>query len=176
LFMHTASVDRLIQWTKTEHRIFWNEYYSFDEGEHAPAAASFAGALPPEEAAAGVEAWFLNRAPGESTFVEAVKLRAKDGKPVPALLGVLRSVSRKRELLRVLGFACPLPADAAAADGASSARHAAQCSPADTATSAAARAGTANRSPVNRRAAGRMAAEPVTAGRVTALALTARRR
>ncbi len=96
----------------------WERLLGFDEGELAPAAASFARALPPEEAAAGVEAWFLNRAPGETTFFEALKLRAKDGKPLPALLGVLRSVSRKRELLRVLGFACPLPADAAAADGA----------------------------------------------------------
>ena len=88
------------------------------EGELPREAASFATALPPEEASAGVEAWWLNRAPGQHEFIEAVKLRAKDGKAVPVLLGAHRSVSRKRELLRVVGFACSLPADALVEEGA----------------------------------------------------------
>ncbi len=96
----------------------WESLLGYDEGELAATAASFAAALPPEEAAAGVEAWLLSRAPGQSMFVEPVKLRARDGKPVPALLGVHRTVSRKRELVRVVGFACTLPAGAAAEEGA----------------------------------------------------------
>ncbi len=96
----------------------WERLLGHAEGALPTAAASFAGALPPEEASAGVAEWLLTRAPGQNVFVEPVKLRAKDGKAVPVLLGVHRSVSRKRELLRVVGFACPLPAEAAAASGA----------------------------------------------------------
>ncbi len=81
-----------------------------DEGSLPSNAASFAGALPPEEASIGVTEWFLSRAPGESTFVEAIRLRSSDGKPVPALLGAHRSITRKRELTRVVGFVCKLPA------------------------------------------------------------------
>ncbi|HEY1107977.1 MAG TPA: PAS domain-containing protein, partial [Opitutaceae bacterium] len=86
-----------------------------DEGSLPATVASFASALPPEEASVGVTEWFLSRAPGESTFVEAVKLRSRDGKPVPVLLGVHRNVTRKRELTRVVGFVCTLPAGIGAA-------------------------------------------------------------
>ena len=86
-----------------------------DEGSLEPVAASFAAALPPEEAASGVEQWWLNRAVGQSAFSEVVRLRAKDGRPVPVLLGAHRAVTRKRELTRVVGFAVALPADLSSA-------------------------------------------------------------
>ncbi len=92
----------------------WEKLLGYEEEELARAAASFAAALPAEEAAAGVEAWLLARAPGQSSFVEAVRLRGKDGRPVPVLFGAHRTVTRKRELARVVGFACPLPADLSA--------------------------------------------------------------
>jgi PAS domain S-box-containing protein len=103
--------------------VFWfspafESLLGFAEGELTAAAASFAAALPPEEAAAGVEAWLLARSPGAPTFVERVKLRARDGKPVPVLLGVQRTITRKRELTRAVGFACALPAGATQEDGA----------------------------------------------------------
>jgi two-component system, cell cycle sensor histidine kinase and response regulator CckA len=96
----------------------WEKLLGYDEGELAPQAASFAAALPAEEATAGVEAWLLGRAPGQNSFVESVKLRAKDGKPVPVLLGLHRAVTRKRELTRVVGFACALPAEGVPEEGA----------------------------------------------------------
>ncbi|HVS53733.1 MAG TPA: PAS domain-containing protein [Opitutaceae bacterium] len=96
----------------------WEKLLGYDEGELAPATASFAAALPAEEASAGVEAWLLARSPGEHDFVEAVKLRAKDGRPVPVLLGLHRSVTKKRELTRAVGFAVPLPAEAMREEGA----------------------------------------------------------
>jgi two-component system cell cycle sensor histidine kinase/response regulator CckA len=97
-------------------KIFWfspafEKLLGYNEGELAPEAASFAAALPPEEASAGVEAWLLTRSPGQHAFVEAVRLRSKDGRAIPVLFGAHRSVTRKRELARVVGFACPLPAD-----------------------------------------------------------------
>ncbi|MSU25607.1 MAG: PAS domain S-box protein [Opitutus sp.] len=105
-------------------KIFWfspafEKLLGHDEGELAPEPASFAAALPPEEASAGVEAWLLARAPGQNAFIEAVKLRAKDGRAVPVLFGAHRTLTRKRELTRVVGFACALPADlsAGAAEG-----------------------------------------------------------
>ena len=96
----------------------WEALLGYDEGELALEAASFAAALPAEEAAAGVEAWLLNRAPGQNAFAEIVRFRSKTGKPVPVLFGAHRTVTRKRELVRVVGFACQIPAGAAAEEGA----------------------------------------------------------
>jgi PAS domain S-box-containing protein len=96
----------------------WESLLGHGEGELKPEAASFAAALPPEEAAAGVEAWLLARAPGQTSFLEPVRLRGRDGRAVPVLFGAHRTVNRKRELTRVVGFACALPAEALAADGA----------------------------------------------------------
>jgi two-component system cell cycle sensor histidine kinase/response regulator CckA len=83
----------------------------YDEGELTPEPSSFTAALPPEEASAGLETWILARAPGHSSFVEVVRLRAKDGRPVPVLFGAHRSLTRKRDLSRLVGFAVALPAD-----------------------------------------------------------------
>ncbi len=98
----------------------WEKLLGYAEGELAPEAASFASALvasepsedglPPDEAADGAAAWLLARAPGESAFIEAIHLRAKDGRAVPVIFGAHRTLSRKRELLRAVAFACPLPA------------------------------------------------------------------
>ncbi|PAW67322.1 MAG: hypothetical protein B9S34_05805 [Opitutia bacterium Tous-C1TDCM] len=95
----------------------WESLLGYKEGELARTPASFGACLPPEEASAGVEAWLLARAPGETSFVEPVRLCAKDGKPVSVLFGAHRTVTRKRELTRVVGFACPLPAAAEPDEG-----------------------------------------------------------
>ncbi len=95
----------------------WEALLGYEEGELAPRAESFAAALPPEEASAGVTAWLLARSPGRSESLEPVRLRAKDGRPVPVLLGLHRTVTRKQELARVVGFAAALPANVAAAEG-----------------------------------------------------------
>lgn len=89
----------------------WEKLLGYAEGELAPAAASFTAALPPDEASGGLEAWLLTRAPGQASFVEAVRFRAKDGRPVPVLFGAHRSLTRKRDLARVVGFAVALAAD-----------------------------------------------------------------
>ena len=96
----------------------WEKLLGYAEDELPATSASFAAALPPEEASAGVAKWLLNRAPGQSAFVESIRLRAKNGRPVPVIFGVQRSVSRKHELLRVVGFACPLPSGAGHEEGA----------------------------------------------------------
>ncbi|MEY2879451.1 MAG: hypothetical protein RLZZ15_1831 [Verrucomicrobiota bacterium] len=103
-------------------KIFWfspafEKLLGHDEGALPPTAAAFAAALPPDEASVGVEAWLLARAPGRSAFVEAVSLHDRAGRAVRVLLGAVRTLTRKRDLARVVGFACPLPADLAAATG-----------------------------------------------------------
>ncbi|WP_414664145.1 PAS domain-containing hybrid sensor histidine kinase/response regulator [Horticoccus sp. 23ND18S-11] len=97
------------------HRVFWfspafERLLGYDEGELARKPESFAAVLPDEEAPNGTEPWILARAPGQTTFAEAVRLRAKDGRPVSVIIGAHRSLNRKRELVRVVGFICPLPA------------------------------------------------------------------
>ncbi|MEY4939803.1 MAG: hypothetical protein RIQ93_1538 [Verrucomicrobiota bacterium] len=88
----------------------WERLLGYEDGELAPAAASFAVALPPEEAALGVQAWLTARSPGHANFSEIVRLRAKDGRPQAVLIAGHRTVTRKRDLARVVGFACALPA------------------------------------------------------------------
>jgi len=75
-----------------------------------------AGALHPDEAPDGLKEYFLSRNPGQSTYIELCRLRHKNGDSFWALAGVLRHVSRKRELLRVTGFHLALPPDLPAFD------------------------------------------------------------
>ncbi|HXQ80536.1 MAG TPA: ATP-binding protein [Opitutaceae bacterium] len=84
--------------------------------------ATLAGAFPPEEFPGGIEAWLLHQEPGQSSFSKPVRLRGKDGRAIPALLSLNRTLTRKRTLARVVGFVCPIPegdsADAAPAPAA----------------------------------------------------------
>jgi PAS domain-containing protein len=97
--------------------VFWfspafERLLGFQDGELAPHPSSFASILPDEDAPMGTESWLLTLAPGQNVFTQLVKLRAKDGRAVSVVLGALRTLSRKRELVRVVGFVCPLPPEA----------------------------------------------------------------
>jgi two-component system cell cycle sensor histidine kinase/response regulator CckA len=67
--------------------------------------AALADALPPEECPGGLEKWLLAQAPGQSSFSRVVRLRTSDGKSLPAIVGINRTLTRKRTLARVVGFA-----------------------------------------------------------------------
>jgi two-component system, cell cycle sensor histidine kinase and response regulator CckA len=95
----------------------WETLLGYEEGTLPAEVASFGAALPPEEASAGVETWLLGRSPGKSSSLEAVRLRNREGAVVPVLLGLHRTITRKRELLRTVGFAVPLPAEALVEEG-----------------------------------------------------------
>lgn len=71
--------------------------------------AALSDALPPNEAQGGLEQWLLAQAPGQSSFSRTVNLRAGDGRSIPAILSIHRTLTRKRTLAHVVGFACPLP-------------------------------------------------------------------
>ena len=76
--------------------------------EPANGPAALSDVFTPEECPEGVEAWLLSQAPGQSTFTRMMHLRSKDGRSIPSLLGITRTVTRKRTLSRVVGFACPV--------------------------------------------------------------------
>jgi two-component system cell cycle sensor histidine kinase/response regulator CckA len=80
-------------------------------GVESPAngPAALADALPPGECPGGLEPWLLAQAPGQSTFSRVVNLRTSDGKSVPAILGINRTLTRKRALARVVGYAFAIP-------------------------------------------------------------------
>jgi two-component system cell cycle sensor histidine kinase/response regulator CckA len=80
-------------------------------GEPAPAsgAAALGAALPADECPDGVEAWLLAQDPGHASFTRVVRLRGAGDRSVPAIIGINRTLSRKRLLERAVGFACPLP-------------------------------------------------------------------
>ncbi|MBC7366929.1 MAG: PAS domain-containing protein, partial [Undibacterium sp.] len=90
----------------------WCRLLGHDEATAtADPATAFGQSLPAAEAASGLEVWFLNRAPGRTTFTEVVALRASDGRSLPVLLGAHRILNRKRDLTRVIGFISALPGD-----------------------------------------------------------------
>ncbi len=88
----------------------WERLLGYQEGELPATAASFAAALPADEADLGAAEWLLRRAPEPGPQVETATLRTRDGRDLPVILGVTRIISRRGELLRALGFACPAPA------------------------------------------------------------------
>jgi two-component system, cell cycle sensor histidine kinase and response regulator CckA len=83
-------------------------------GIPAPAdgALALTEAMGPQECPGGFEAWVLAQAPGQTAFSKVVQLRTADGQSVSVLLGLNRTLTRKRALVRVVGFACPLPGEA----------------------------------------------------------------
>ncbi len=93
----------------------WKKTLGYRDDELPHDLSSFSVALPPDELPGGVETWFLLRAPGQANFVEPVLLHRKDGSQLPVLLGAHRTLTRKRDLARVIGFITPAPAALAAA-------------------------------------------------------------
>lgn len=81
-------------------------------GELPADGEAFGAVLASPDAAGGVAAWWYARAPGLATFAEPVLLRTRDGRELAALLGAHRTLTRRRELQRVIGYVCPLPAGA----------------------------------------------------------------
>ncbi len=92
----------------------WRRLLGFGDGDTTEGEAAFAAVLPESAVEAGVGTFFLAPATGQTNFTEPVQLRHRDGRVLPFLLGVHRQLNRKRELVRVVGFVCPLPAAAAA--------------------------------------------------------------
>ena len=66
-------------------------------------------ALPVGETAGGLAAYFLTPQPGQTFFFTTIRLRHRSGGELCLYAGIVRLISPKRELHRVLGFVAPLP-------------------------------------------------------------------
>jgi two-component system cell cycle sensor histidine kinase/response regulator CckA len=96
----------------------WKRLLGYAPEELADGADTLTQVLHPDDAAGGLKEFFLARNPGQTAYLDLRRLRHKDGRYLWVLGGIFRQVSRKRELLRVLGFHCALPAELPVADGA----------------------------------------------------------
>ena len=88
----------------------WKRTLGWAAEDKAVDLEAFNSALPREVAPAGFEAWMLALAPGQAEVLQPVELVNKAGSRVTVLLGAHRSFNRKKELTRVTGFICGLPA------------------------------------------------------------------
>jgi PAS domain S-box-containing protein len=95
----------------------WKRLLGYGADDLADGADTLAQVLHPDDAAGGLKEFFLARHPGQAAYLDLCRLRHKDGHFLWVLGGVFRQVSRKRELLRVLGFHCALPAELPVAGG-----------------------------------------------------------
>ena len=93
----------------------WQKLLGWEEKDAAAGLAAFTAALPAAETAAGPEVWLLKHAVGQNPFIVPVQLQDKAGRTVDLVLGANRMLTRKRDLARVTGFICPLPAGLGAA-------------------------------------------------------------
>ena len=87
----------------------WKRLLGYAPKELADGPDALADVLHPEDAPAGLKEYFLTKFPGQPAYVDLCRLRQENGTYLWALEGVFRHVSRKRELLRVIGFHTPLP-------------------------------------------------------------------
>jgi PAS domain S-box-containing protein len=76
---------------------------------------SFLRALPAEESTGGLAAYFSTAQPGQPVYFAPLRLRHRNGSDLWGYTGVVRFISRKRELQRVLGFVAPMPEGTASA-------------------------------------------------------------
>ena len=87
----------------------WKRLLGYASEELAENPDTLARALHPDDAPAGLTEFFLSQNPGQPAYLDLCRLRHKDGRYLWVLAGVFRHVSRKRELLRVVGFHLALP-------------------------------------------------------------------
>ncbi len=78
-------------------------------GVEEPSVKTLLQALPETIADEGINVFFSTPAPGQPFFSQVLKLRAPDGKEISVVLGAHRQWSRRRELVRVVGFVFALP-------------------------------------------------------------------
>jgi PAS domain S-box-containing protein len=89
----------------------------YAETELPDSPDSFLRALPATETAGGLAAYFLKSRPGHAVYYDTLQLTHRSGSSLWVYAGIVRLISRKRELQRVVGFAAPMPEGMPAASG-----------------------------------------------------------
>ncbi len=73
--------------------------------------------LPVDETTGGLPSYFLAQHPGQAAYFDTLRLRHRDGHEILAHAGIVRQISRGKELQRVIGFAVPMPEASGVATG-----------------------------------------------------------
>jgi len=81
----------------------------YNESDLPDTLESFLLTLPMDETVGGVQAYFLAQHPSQIAYFDTLRLRHREGREVLVHAGIVRQISRRKELNRVLGFAVPLP-------------------------------------------------------------------
>ena len=89
----------------------WKRLLGYTGANLPDGPKTLASVLHPDDAPAGLKEFFLSRHRGEPAYLDLCRLRHKDGRYLWVMGGVFRQMSRRHELLRVIGFHCPLPAE-----------------------------------------------------------------
>ena len=81
----------------------------YKENELPNTLESFLRILPKDEIAGGTQTYFLSRHPNQLTYLDTLRLVHREGHEVLVHAGIVRQISRRKGLQRVLGFAVPMP-------------------------------------------------------------------
>jgi PAS domain S-box-containing protein len=88
----------------------------YADGELPNTLESVLRSLPMDETTGGVQAYFLSQHPGEVSYFDLIRLRHREDRDLLAYAGIVRQISRKKELQRVLGFVVPMTGPVAPAE------------------------------------------------------------
>ena len=94
--------------------LFWlspgfKSLLGYGEADLPDTLESFLRTLPIDETAGGLQAYFLAQHPNQVAYFDTLRLRHREGREMLVHAGVVRQISRRKELQRVLGFAVPMP-------------------------------------------------------------------
>ncbi len=84
-------------------------HLGYSENELPDTLDSFLRVLPMDETTGGLPAYFLAQHPNQISYFDNLRLRHHDGRESLVHAGIVRHISRRKELQRVLGFITPLP-------------------------------------------------------------------
>lgn len=102
--------------------LFWlspgfKAFLGYTDGELPNTIESVLRSLPMEDTAGGLQAYFLARHPSQVSYFDIIHLRHREDRDVAVHVCIVRQISRRKELQRVLGFAAPIPDAAHVGDG-----------------------------------------------------------
>ncbi|HWA26003.1 MAG TPA: ATP-binding protein [Lacunisphaera sp.] len=91
----------------------------YAEGELPDSLESVLRSLPMDETTGGVQAYFLAQHPDQLSYFDLLRLRHREERDVLVYAGIVRQISRRKELQRIIGFAVPLPKGPGASESSS---------------------------------------------------------
>jgi two-component system cell cycle sensor histidine kinase/response regulator CckA len=80
----------------------------YSDAEFPDTIESVLRALPMDETGGGLQSYFLAQHPNQVSYFDTLRLRHRENREVLVHAGIVRHISRRKELQRVIGFAVPL--------------------------------------------------------------------